>query len=62
MTEYRYRHFTACRLLEDRVFTGGVTPGKPFSAFDLPTIDGGWAMSAELLGRRLLFVYFASIT
>lgn len=61
MTDYRYRHFTAFLLLEDRAFTGGVPPGKPFPAFDLPTIDGGRATSAELLGRRPLFVYFASI-
>jgi hypothetical protein len=62
MSEYRYHHFSAPLLLEDRAFTGGVAPGQPFPAFDLPTVDGGRATSSEMLGRRPLFVYFASIT
>lgn len=62
LSEYRYRHFTASPLHEDRAFTGGVRPGESFPDFDLPTIDGGRATSAELVGRRPLFVSLASIT
>ena len=62
LSEYRYQHFTASPLLEDRAFTGRRTTWESFPDVDLATIDGGRVPSAELLGRRPLFVSFASIT
>jgi hypothetical protein len=62
MSDYRYPHFKASLLLEDRAFFGGVRPGSRFPEFDLSAIDGGSVSSGELLGRGPLFVYFASVT
>lgn len=62
MNDYRYHHFSSEMLKEDRAFTGGVQPGEHFPAFRLPTIDGGEVSSEDLLGRRPLFLYFASVT
>jgi hypothetical protein len=62
MADYRYPHFKASLLLEDRAFFGGVGPGNHFPAFDLSTIDGGRISSSDVLGRTPLFVYFASVT
>jgi len=62
MTKYRYEHFNASLLLEDWAFAGGARPGEVFPDFDLPTVAHGRVRSAELLGRRPLFMYFASVT
>lgn len=61
MSEYRYAHFQARRLVEDLAFTGGVRPGDAFPDFDLPTLVGGRLSNADLTGRPTL-MYFASVT
>lgn len=49
-------HFNASLLLEDWAFAGGARPGEVFPDFDLPTVAHGRVRSAELLGRRPLFM------
>lgn len=60
--EYAYDHFEVSMLAEDRSFTSGVRPGEPFPAFDLDTVDGTRVSGTDLLGRRPVLLYFASVT
>ncbi len=60
--EYRYPRFEREALLEGLYLAGGLSPGMPMQAFDLPTTDGSRVRKSDFVGRRPLLLTFASIT
>lgn len=62
MAAYRYAHFHPGLLVEDIAFRSGPQPGEQMPEFDLATTEGSRARKADFVGRRPLFLTFASVT